>query len=188
MTVTLGRAGQPQPVARMSVEDYLRFEELSEVRHDYVDGLLYPVPGTSKRHNLIVGRLYRRLAEAAEQSGHQVFFETVKVRPQPDLFYYPDLMVVKEDVEEDYFSTSPCLLVEVLSAGTLDKDRREKWLAYKQIAALEAYLLVYQDERRVDVFARQGEAWQLYELTEGAIGLSCPPVTLELDAIYQGML
>jgi Uma2 family endonuclease len=189
MTVTLGHAGKPQPVIWMSVEDYLRFEETSEVRHEYLDGFLFALPPTSKKHNRLVVRLVTLLAPAAEQGGCRLYTENVKLRVTPTLFYYPDVMVTcREEEAETHVVDAPCLIIEVLSESAVDKDRREKWLAYKQIAALEAYVLVYQEERRLEVFARQGEAWGLFDVRERAISLGCPPVTLELGDIYQGIL
>ena len=37
----------------LSVEEYLRFEEMSSTRHEYVGGELFAVTGATKRHNVI---------------------------------------------------------------------------------------------------------------------------------------
>ena len=37
----------------LSVEDYLAFEERSEIKHEYIDGEIYAMAGASARHNQI---------------------------------------------------------------------------------------------------------------------------------------
>lgn len=37
----------------MSVEDYLKFEEMSTTRHEYIGGELFAMTGATKRHNVI---------------------------------------------------------------------------------------------------------------------------------------
>jgi hypothetical protein len=55
------------------------------------------------------------------------------------------------------------------------------------VDALEAYLLVSQKERRVDVFKRNSGGWQFESMTSGEIELSCPRMRLSLDTVYQGI-
>ena len=45
----------------MTVEEYFRFEEGSQVRHEYVSGELYAMSGATLRHNLIVDHRRRRV-------------------------------------------------------------------------------------------------------------------------------
>ncbi len=37
----------------MTVEEYVEFEERSEIRHEFIDNQLYPMPGTTDDHNEI---------------------------------------------------------------------------------------------------------------------------------------
>ncbi|PIV87973.1 MAG: Uma2 family endonuclease, partial [Hydrogenophilales bacterium CG17_big_fil_post_rev_8_21_14_2_50_63_12] len=47
--------------------------------------------------------------------------------------------------------TRPCLLAEVLSPNTEATDRREKLTAYQRLPSLREYLLIAQDEMRVEL-------------------------------------
>ena len=49
----------------------------------------------------------------------------------------------------------PSLLVEVLSPSTERIDRTEKLLAYTQLPSLQHYLLVAQDQTRIEVLSRE---------------------------------
>ena len=37
----------------MSPEEYLEFESHSEIKHEYIDGEVYAIAGTTKAHNRI---------------------------------------------------------------------------------------------------------------------------------------
>ncbi|TME35647.1 MAG: hypothetical protein E6I75_11570 [Chloroflexi bacterium] len=64
-------------------------------------------------------------------------------------------------------------------------DRGEKLQAYTRIASLQAYLIVSQNERRVERHWRQGDDWQLELIIgEGVIPLPCIGGELSLDDIY----
>ena len=51
------------------------------------------------------------------------------------------------------------MLVEVLSDSTERYDRDAKFEAYKKLASLEQYVLVWQDERRIEVRTKDGDQW-----------------------------
>jgi Uma2 family endonuclease len=135
----------------LSVEQYLALERNSLVRHEFVGGKLYAMTGTSKRHNLIAGNIFRNFSDAADGTDCQVFISDVKVRTPDDAMYYSDVMVVCESSSDDpYVEKEPCLIVEVISPSTEGTDLREKVAAYKRIPSLKAYLIVDQERPRVE--------------------------------------
>jgi hypothetical protein len=50
-------------------EDYVRFEMTSDVRHEFVDGNMFVMPGGTKRHNFVANRCLIRLFEVAIEKG-----------------------------------------------------------------------------------------------------------------------
>jgi Uma2 family endonuclease len=52
--------------------------------------------------------------------------------------------------------TNPSVVVEVLSRSTEQRDRNERFLVFQQLDSLEEYVLVSQDERRIEVRRRSG--------------------------------
>lgn len=179
------------PHRLLTVEDYLQLEAQSTVRHEYVGGELYAHAGASERHNLIVVNIAASLHYAARGAGCRVLVSDVKLRAAEDVIYYPDLMVVCDASDNDpYVKEHPCLVIEVLSPSTENIDRREKLMTYRRIESLRAYLMVYQDQRRVARQWRdeQGTWWQAEVSGEGIVPIPCPELTLTLDDIYQGIL
>jgi len=147
-------------VAPVSVEDYLAGELKSEIRHEYLGGLVYGTAGTSREHNIICQNLLIALRSHLRGRPCQVFMESVKLRlrmAEEDVFYYPDLIVTCDARDtERYFTRFPKVIVEVLSPETERIDRREKFSSYTQIESLEEYVLVAQDQTEATVFRRAG--------------------------------
>lgn len=55
---------------------------------------------------------------------------------------------------------NPVVVVEVLSESTERYDRDGKFEAHAKLPSLEAYVLVSQDQRRIEVRTRDGERWR----------------------------
>lgn len=170
--------------------DYLEGEKSSQTRHEYVDGQVYAMAGSSKRHNRIAGNIYRKLAEADPNC--EAYLSDIKVRiSERKTYYYPDVVVsCEQDDGNDYYLENPCLIVEVLSDSTAQKDRTEKLLSYMNISSLRAYLLVSQDKAHIEMFYREpgGKWWvNAFENVEQNIELPCPDIVLTLSDIYSGV-
>ena len=185
-------AGQKSK-STMSVEEYLRFEEKSMRRHEYVDGHVFAMTGASNRHNAIIGNLYFAIRGQldAERSGCRIYFTDVKVRVEANnSFYYPDLLISCGLYEPNsFFAEKPVLIAEVLSPSTASIDRREKLLAYKQVESLKEYMIVFQRQRKVQVHRRLASAnWETLEYLAGQIELNAielHPISILLDDIYK---
>jgi Uma2 family endonuclease len=182
-------AERAKPHGLMSVEEYLRLERDSPVRHEYVGGVLYAMTGASRRHNRIAGNIYRKLADAAGGGPCRTYISDMKVLTPDSLAYYPDVMVAcAEEPEDEYLEVEPCLIVEVTSPSSESTDRREKLVAYMKIPSLKTYLVVEQERRHVERYFRdEGGEWHKADLVEeGTIPVPCPPDTeLTLAEIYE---
>jgi Uma2 family endonuclease len=179
--------------ASISLEDYLAGELTSEVRHEYIGGLVYALAGASTEHNIICQNLLIALRSHLRGKPCQVFMESVKLRlrtANEDIFYYPDLIVTCDPRDtERYFKKYPKVLIEVLSPDTERTDRREKFSSYSQIESLEEYILVAQDRKEVTVF-RRANNWrpELANQPQQRLCIESLDFTLALPAIYDSAL
>jgi Uma2 family endonuclease len=106
---------------------------------------------------------------------------------------YPDLHVVCETVErdadDDHAVVNPTVIIEVLSESTEDGDRGDKFGAYRRLRSLREYVLVSQEERRIDVYTRDGKRWILDEYRSGErCKLASIDVELVVDEVYTDAL
>lgn len=154
-----------ESLPRMSVEEYLGYEQQSDIRHELVDGYLYAMTGASDRHEEIAGNLFAALHAHLRGTPCRVYSSNLKIRVGNN-FYYPDIFVRCESSRGDpYFKTDPVLIVEVLSPTTQRYDRGDKRLAYQQLATVREYIVISQDEVKIEVYRRE-TAWQTEILNE----------------------
>ncbi|MDP2751873.1 MAG: Uma2 family endonuclease [Rhodocyclaceae bacterium] len=174
----------------VSVADYLAEEEKSQERHEYLGGEVYAMSGASARHNVISGNLFAALRTHLAGGPCRTFIHDVKVHlatASDDYFYYPDVMVAcRPEDNASHWRDSPCVLVEVISPTTERIDRREKLLAYREIAALEEYVVIAQDRHEVLVYRRTRQ-WRVERFTPpDELILPCLNFHLPVEMLYEG--
>ena len=174
-----------------TIEEYLAYEEASATKHEYVAGHVVALAPVTARHNLIAGNITALLWLAARDGPCRVYGSNMRLRIGDDAVYYPDVQVVCDPADaEQMYTTSPCVVVEVLSPSTESIDLREKLMAYRRLESLRAYLIVYRDERRVIRHYRaENDAWfDAFHSGEGKVPVPCPELELTLAEIYSGVL
>lgn len=183
----------PKTDGLISEADYLAGEKLADVRHEYVNGRVYAMAGTSRRHNRIAMNMIRHLP-LQDQAGKPcaVHASDIKVRAdKAKAFYYPDIVVsCAEDETNEYYLHKPCLIAEITSPSTEWKDYAEKLIAYQKLPSLQVYLIVAQDYPQVTRYSRDAEgAWEVVRFNElpQTLHLPCTATTLTLADIYQGI-
>ena len=72
----------PDPI--LTPEAYLLGENdnLDEIRHEYVNGLIYAMAGASRNHNRTSGRMYARLLQHLQDTSCEPFQSDMKVKVQ----------------------------------------------------------------------------------------------------------
>lgn len=176
------------PKVKLTVEEYLAGEQVSEIRHEYLDGEVYAIAGASRTHGAIVNALAFALTPASREKKCQLYTSDMKVRIElsgKTVFYYPDLVVGCDPKDrETYYLTRPSLIIEVSSPSTERIDHREKLLSYIRIESLVEYLIVESERRAVEIYRRNND-WLVESFEEdGAIRLDSLECTLTLDEIY----
>ena len=185
---------QAQPY--LTPEQYLAIERAADFKSEYIDGEMFAMSGASRQHNLIVTNLVAELRQQLKGRPGEVYPIDMRVWiPATAKYTYPDVTVVCgeprfEDTELDTL-LNPTLIVEVLSPGTESYDRGKKFEHYRGIESLEEYLLVAQDERRIEQFLRQDDGRWLFADTAGSEGVVAAPsirCRLALAEIYDKVL
>jgi Uma2 family endonuclease len=183
------------PDRSLTEDEYLQREERSPLRHEFAAGQVFAMTGASLRHNVIALNLAAALRAHLRASPCRVFMADVRVRvARANAHYYPDVVVScgpeLQHLDPGTRAVEDALLVvEVLSANTEATDRREKLLAYRMLPSLREYVLVSQDEARVEVHRRRGDmGWEAIEYA-GLEELELPSVGLRMAMreVYDGV-
>ena len=183
----------PKPSYRY--EEYLALERIAATRSEYYQGQIFAMAGSSPRHNIISVNLIVALHGRVRSSSCRPFNSDQRIRiPANGLATYPDVTVVcgelQVDPEDPDAITNPRIIFEVLSKSTESYDRVKKFDLYCQLDSLQEYILVAQDEPRVEHFVRQEDGtWNLSVLKEltAVLELQMPKAELPLSEIYEGV-
>ena len=184
------------PINFLDLEEYLQLEESSEIRHEYLGGQIFAMSGGSKEHNLIAGNIYSRIRSDLRGSSCSVFMADIKVRIElankaKDVFYYPDVIVTCDSQDKDrFFLNYPCLIIEVLSPSTETTDRREKLVNYQNLESLQEYVLVSQEEIKIEVYRQVDQGGWLLEILgkDEELHLDSIGLTLTMAEIYEDVI
>jgi Uma2 family endonuclease len=84
---------------RMTLSEYLAFEETTQVKHEFVDGFVFAMAGASNNHNLINTNLIAWLRPVARGSRCRAYVNDMKLRTPDDVIYYPDILLVCDEAD-----------------------------------------------------------------------------------------
>jgi Uma2 family endonuclease len=173
----------------LTVEEYLAGERSSTCKHEYYAGEVFAMAGGTEQHNLIGGNIFASLHQQLRKRSCNTYSSDMRVTiPSTDLYTYPDVTVVcgKAQFEDDHHDTllNPTVIVEVLSSSTEMYDRGKKFQNYRTLASLQEYLLVAQDEYRIEHFIRQPDGqWLLSEAKELEAIVILPSIACQLALV-----
>lgn len=184
-----------QPIQSYTTyEDYLEAESKSDVKREWLDGVVYAMAGGSLEHSRLAGNIHAALKVGLGscevfQSDAMLFVRATQ------LSTYADVTVVCGPVESQKVERNgrvlgealinPTVIVEVLSDSTDEYDRGEKFGHYMRLPSLKEYVLVSQARARIEVFRRPERGHWLREEAGagGKVGiLGCD---IAVDEIYR---
>ncbi|MCC6617213.1 MAG: Uma2 family endonuclease [Anaerolineae bacterium] len=174
-----------------TIDDYLAYEGAHQIKHEYVMGYVYAMAGANKAHIRITGSAYASLYNQLSGRDCNVDSVDMRVGTPSGLFSYPDIVIVcgKEETRTDHGTVTllnPTAIIEVLSPTTEVYDRTTKFDHYKSLSSLQEYVLIAQDERRIECFRRQpNDLWEHSVVRDkGAMLLTSVDCTLALEDVY----
>jgi Uma2 family endonuclease len=179
-----------------SFAEYLALEEIAAVKHEFLGGHVWAMAGGSPAHAAVAANVIAALSAQLRERPCRVFTSDLRVRVlATGLGTYPDVSVVCGRHEIDPADprgntvTNPVVLVEVLSPSTEEYDRGEKLAHYRRIPSLAEVVLIAHDERRLEVWRRDGERWTVDVFRAGErarlASLGCE---LAIDEVYRDPL
>ncbi|BAZ32676.1 hypothetical protein NIES4074_51820 [Cylindrospermum sp. NIES-4074] len=182
----------PQQPQQMTIEEYLEWEPLQDLRYEYVNGEVFAMTGGTIPHNDIALNFYTALRPHLRSRGCRVNVSDVKVQVSPQSpYFYPDVIVScdSQDLNARKFIQNPRLIAEVLSPGTSGKDRDEKFTYYLKIPTLQEYILIDSEKISVERYCRgEGKMWRYYPYTAGdIITLSSIEFEFPIELLYESV-
>lgn len=184
----------PAPKIKLTEAEYLEMERKATFKSEFFRGEIFAMAGASLKHNMIVGNTFGILWTFLKGKPCRVFSSDLRVKvDESGLYTYPDLSIVcgKPILLDDKADTllNPIVLIEVLSKSTEDYDRGNKFSFYRQIEALQEYILISSEAPKMEKFRKLENGDWLF--SESRIGqdflIESIDFVLELSDVYSGV-
>jgi Uma2 family endonuclease len=179
-------------VSRMTLEEFLRWDDGTDTRYELIDGFPVAMAPPAEAHRILAVRLVSRIdAALANRRPCNAQIEPGVVRPdRADSYYVPDIAVTCEPNEPGRQAmVDPVLIVEILSPSTERSDRRLKMPAYQRIDSVREILLIDADNHHAEVYRKENNRWGI-ELVRGAeatLYLASIELRLSMSELYEGI-
>jgi Uma2 family endonuclease len=169
-----------------SITEYLKNEQDSDSKHEYIEGQVYAMAGASKNHQRIISNLVRLLSTHLKNTPCDTFASDIKVKIGDLAVFYPDVIVACEpETANDYYTEQPLIIVEVLSKSTRRVDETSKRQLYQTLPSLQEYVLIEQDIVDIEV-CRRSQGWQPEHYFMGDdINFAAIDLTVSVNEIYE---
>lgn len=157
-------------------------------RLEYRDGVVIENMSGGSRNHAAISVNCSTLLRNALRGKCRVFSSDMYVQVMTGQSYLPDVSVtcVEQPRDKPNILFSPSLIVEVLSRSTGAFDRITKLADYKECPSITTILMIWQDERHVEVHERESASLWLVRTLKDAerYQLRHLPVMLDLTEIY----
>jgi Uma2 family endonuclease len=179
-------------IRRMTVDDFLRWDDGTDTRYELVDGLVMAMAPQVPRHGTLVLRLGGAIDAALRaRPPCAAHGEAGIVRPdRDDTFYVADIAVTCDRLQpSDQLIRNSILVVEILSPSTANFDRNTKVPDYRRIPSVQEILLLDSATVFAEILRREGDRW-ITEIVQGpgaALSLTSVPLTMSMAELYEGL-
>jgi Uma2 family endonuclease len=184
-------------IRKYSLIEFLKKEEASKFKHDFINGQILKVPMARGPHNIISVNITHEIIVETEKKSENVFvFNSDQMVYFPSLnegVYADSLAVADKPLYWDdnkVLLINPKLVVEVLSKSTQRYDRTGKYDKYKTLESFREYVLIHQDECYAEVrYQFKPGFWQetIVRDLNGKLPLQSLGIEVDLKRIYKNI-
>ena len=179
---------------KMSIEEYLAFENGASEKHEYYQGEVFAMSGAKVTHNEIVMNTATTINQFLKGKPCKPYNSDQRIYIEKNtLFTYPDISIFCNGIitlnNDEWNAVNPSVIIEVLSPGTKDYNRGMKFKLYRDIDSLTEYILIDSESINVEAFAiNQKGLWELREYKNISETLLIQTIQMEISllALYEG--
>lgn len=175
---------------RMTLAEFLDWDDGTDRRYQLVDGVPVMMAPTSEAYGELVVNLGAEIRNRLSPPCRVISEAGVTIPDRADTYYVADLAVTCAPREPGRrMVAEPVVIVEVLSPSTDQVDRWRKVADYRTLPSVQEIVVVFSDERRVEVQRRTPEGWKVEDLIgRAALDLNCCATPIPLESVYRDMV
>lgn len=172
-------------------EEYLKMERAAANKHEFVGGRILSVAGSNRTRSLLGSNATIAIGNRIHGQKNEIYAGSMRVQISVNRFSYPDVVIVAGkpnfiDAEADTLQ-NPTIVVETYSKNTNSVDKTEKLESYLAMDSIREYVLIKEDEMRVEHYAKQNAkqwVYRIYNERDEVIALDSVNCKVSLTEIY----
>jgi Uma2 family endonuclease len=173
----------------MTLTEFLEWDDGTDRRYELLDGLVVMMAPSLEAHGELAAAMAAEIRARLKPPCRVISEAGIVIPDRADAYYVADLAVTcapREPGRRMVFE--PVMVVEVLSPSIGQVDRWRKVADYRTLPSVREILVVFSDERRVEVQRRTPDGWRVEDLIgQAEIALSCCDAPVPLDAVYRDL-
>jgi len=179
---------------KYTFEEYLALEAEAVYKNEFINGKIVAMSGGSFDHNTIAQNAGNAVSNGIRRkkkecrvanSDQKIYIKEHNKGSYPDVSVFcgkPEFYNKRKDV-----LTNPLLIIEVLSPSTENYDRGKKFTQYRSLPSFKEYVLISQNQAKVETWYKQEEnVWRISnaEGIKASIQLYSLDISIKLSDIY----
>jgi Uma2 family endonuclease len=174
----------------MTLAEFLEWDDGTDRRYELLDGIPVMMAPSLEAHGELAATLTMEIGARVRPPCRVIGEAGIVIPDRADTYYIADLAVTCTPREPGRrMVVAPVLVVEVLSPSTGEVDRWRKVADYRTLPSVQEILVVFSDERRVEIQRRTPDGWRVEDLIGKAeIKVSCCDAPIPLEGIYRDLL
>jgi Uma2 family endonuclease len=174
----------------MTVAEFLEWDDGTDRRYQLVDGVPVMMALTLEAHGELAINIGAEIRSRLRPPCRVIGEAGLTISAGKDTFYVADLAITcAPRAAGRRMVAEPVIIAEVLSPSSGPVDRWRKVADYRTLPSVEAIVVAFADERRVELQRRTADGWRVEDLI-GQAELELPrcAAPIPLEALYRNLL
>lgn len=174
-----------------TVEEYQNMERRSATKTEFFDGKILATAASNRANNLIATNATIAIGSRLQGQKCEIYVNDMRVQLDAKHICYPDVVIVGgvPAFLDNQFDTllNPTVAFEIFSKSTSFQDKTKKLECYLAMESIREYLLVKEDEMRVEHYFKQNpKQWiyRIYDSRDDVISIESINCKISVAEIY----
>ena len=176
---------------KYTIEEYQKMERRSATKSEFFDGKILANAVSNRSNNLIATNATIAIGSRLQGQKCEIYVNDMRVKLSPKHVCYPDVVIVNgvPSFTDNAFDTlvNPTVAIDILSKNTSFQDKTEKLECYLALTSIREYLIIKEDEMRVEHYFKQNpKQWiyRIYDTREDVISVDSVNCKVSVAEIY----
>ena len=174
-----------------SSEESSRSERDNSRKPEYSDGRILSTDSSNRISNLIASNAVIAIGSRVQGQKTEMYVNDMCVKLSDRRYSYPNVVIVSGepsfiDRKADVL-LNPAIVLEIFSKDTDSNDKTEKLECYLAMDSIREYILVKEDEMRVEHYAKQNAkqwVYRIYNQRDDVVSIEAANCKVSLAEIY----